>query len=267
MRHLKIKGGMKRKRSLSPEPKPNSFTNASKIVKYEYYNIDLNNYTKISNQLGSNEGGLYESIDTKKKFYIKFPESEAHARNEVLAGKLYELANVKNISKTHLIKLTNGRFGIASEYIENLKVDKNALINGTIKGVNEGFVVDAWLANWDVVGLVYDNLLIKDSEAYRIDAGGALEFRALGGQKGLLFGNKVSEIISLRNPLMNPSSESVFKNVTKSDIQNGILEINKISETNLLDIINLYGYGSAEEKFNLYEKLINRRNYLNSMNL
>ena len=36
--------------------------------------------------------------------------------------------------------------------------------------------VDAWLGNWDVAGLSFDNLLVKDGKGYRIDVGGSLRY-------------------------------------------------------------------------------------------
>lgn len=233
--------------------------------KNEFSDINMNDLEKVGGQSGSNEGGLYRNKKTGEKFYIKFPDTEANARNEVLAGKLYQQAGVENVSKTHLIKLDNGKVGIASEYIESLKIDKAALLKGEVTGVNEGFAADAWLANWDVAGLSYDNLLVKDGIAYRIDAGGALEFRAMAGsgRKGALFGDTVGELKTLLDPKINPQSAEVFKHLTKDQIVEGIKKINKITDAELYDSIKLYGSGTAEEKAALFEKMKARREFLN----
>ena len=68
--------------------------------------------------------------------------------------------------------------------IDGMETDAARLKAGTITGVNDNFVVDAWLANWDVVGLGYDNLLVKAGRAIRVDTGAGLRYRAQGGPKG-----------------------------------------------------------------------------------
>jgi SPP1 gp7 family putative phage head morphogenesis protein len=239
---------------------------AKPVIKDEFSSINMNDLEKVGAQSGSNEGGLYRNKKTGEKFYIKFPESEASARNEVLAGKLYQQAGVENVSKTHLIKLDNGNVGIASEYIEGLKIDREALINSEVAGVNEGFAADAWLANWDVAGLSYDNLLVKNGVAYRIDAGGALEFRAMAGsgKKGALFGDTVGELKTLLNEVRNPQSATVFKHLTDDEIVAGIRKINLITDAELADSINLYAAGTQAEKTALFDKMIARREFLNA---
>lgn len=51
--------------------------------------------------------------------------------------------------------------------------------------VGNAFMVDALLANWDVIGLEDDNILWPPNEGppIRLDQGGTLEFRAMGGPK------------------------------------------------------------------------------------
>jgi hypothetical protein len=44
--------------------------------------------------------------------------------------------------------------------------------------IKSNFVIDAWLANWDVAGMGGGNTLIdEDGNVYRIDTGGALIYR------------------------------------------------------------------------------------------
>jgi hypothetical protein len=60
----------------------------------------------------------------------------------------------------------------------------------------EGFVADALLANWDVIGLEQDNILwTEDGTPIRIDQGGCLQFRAQGMTKD--YGTEVQEIESM----------------------------------------------------------------------
>ena len=61
----------------------------------------------------------------------------------------------------------------------------------------EGFVADALLANWDVIGLEQDNILwTEDGTPIRIDQGGCLRFRAQGETKS--YGTEVVELERMR---------------------------------------------------------------------
>lgn len=60
----------------------------------------------------------------------------------------------------------------------------------------EGFVADALLANWDVIGLEQDNILwTEDGTPIRIDQGGTFMFRAQGMTKD--YGPEVEELESM----------------------------------------------------------------------
>jgi len=46
--------------------------------------------------------------------------------------------------------------------------------------LQKDFAADALLSNWDVIGVTADNIVGNDGKVYRVDNGGALEFRAQG---------------------------------------------------------------------------------------
>jgi hypothetical protein len=56
----------------------------------------------------------------------------------------------------------------------------------------EGFMADALLANWDVIGLEQDNVLWQGDTPVRLDQGGTLQFRAQGAPKS--FGPVPTEV-------------------------------------------------------------------------
>jgi 8-oxo-dGTP pyrophosphatase MutT (NUDIX family) len=65
--------------------------------------------------------------------------------------------------------------------------------------VTDGFAVDAWLGNWDVIGLDYDNVILRPGgSAVRIDNGGALLWRAKGQLKAA-FDEEVIELDMMRD--------------------------------------------------------------------
>ena len=63
--------------------------------------------------------------------------------------------------------------------------------------LGDGFVADALLANWDVIGLTQDNILWNNGQPIRLDQGGTLEFRAQGAPKD--FGPIPAELWTMRS--------------------------------------------------------------------
>lgn len=217
---------------------------------------DMDGWQQVGHQGGSNPGGLYKDADGKK-WYVKFPQSTSHAKNELLASKLYGLAGIE----TPELKLVNdeGHIGIASAFAEGLKTNKDAIQEGAA-GAREGFGADAWLANWDSVGLLYDNMLLdQDGKAVRIDPGGSLIYRAQGGPKGAAFGNKVTEIDSLRDPKVNAQAASVFGGMTDADLKTSVAPVLAISKDAIRQAVMEYGPGGKSEREALADKLIARQ--------
>lgn len=212
--------------------------------------------TKVGEQRGSNPGGTYLDTETGARWYVKQPASADIARNEVLAAKLYELAGVE-VPELHLIQL-DGRASIASKIVEGLTKGEAAKLAG-LPGTADGFAVDAWLANWDVVGMGYDNLLIKGSRAFRVDTGGALRYRAQGGLKGQAFGNTVTELESLRDPSLNRQAQAVFGRLTPQQIEDSVVRVLKTSDDDIRAVVARYGPEDAGERNSLVDKLIARK--------
>jgi len=111
---------------------------------------------KISDSFGSNEGGWYEDRETGEKIYVKFYNNPDQARSEFVANAVYKRLGIRAVDS----KLFDfdGRFGIASEEVPGAG---NASLEALKKSsdVRDGFVADAYLANWDVIGLVFDNIV------------------------------------------------------------------------------------------------------------
>jgi len=193
---------------------------------------------KDMQMIGGSLGGSTPGAQMKDKngvvWYVKDVKSSTHARNEVLAGRLYELAGV-DVPELQLVKSGDKLF-VGSKLV---KLQGKASL--ATPGAAEGFAADAWLANWDVVGKNYDNLLIgPEGQAIRIDVGGSLIFRAQGGLKAETFGPEAEEINSLRNPKgPNSQSSSIFADLHPEDVKQVILDtvakvtnqqINKVTE-------------------------------------
>lgn len=218
--------------------------------------LNPDSLVQIGPQKGSNPGGLYQDPDTGVKWYIKRPSNPEQARNEVLAGALYRLAGID----TPELRLTRhqGQTAIASRIVDGLEVGSPAQL-AAAAGTAEGFVVDAWLANWDVVGLGFDNLLLKGGRAWRVDTGGALRFRAQGGLKGQAFGDQVLELDSLRNPATNRQAAAVFGKLTPSQIEDGVRRVLAIPEDRIRALVEELGPLNRADRDKLLATLLARR--------
>jgi hypothetical protein len=213
----------------------------------------MDDWKQIGPQGGSNPGGKFVDQDGVE-WYCKFPANEDMAKSEVLAAKLYGAAGVAGQDAKLVTK--DGKLGIASKWTDVTKATPAQLAKAD--GVASGFAVDAWLGNWDTVGLEYDNLqLDKDGKAMRVDAGGSLEYRAQGGKK--TFGDSVLEIDSLRDAKINPQSAKVFGKLSKADITASVAKVLSVSDSQIYAMVNNYGPGTAEDKKKLAETLIARK--------
>ena len=191
--------------------------------------IDVTSWKKVGAQKGSNPGGIYES-DDGTKYYVKQAKSAEHAKNEVLADNLYQLAGI-DTSKLQLADVGDGKIGTASEMIDGAKLDlQQKLKDSAYKAkLQEGFAMDAWLANWDVAGLDFDNVVSDgDGKPVRVDPGGALIYRAQGAPKGNAFGNSAGEWDTLRNG-SNAQSKALFGDMTDEQLKASALKVAAIT--------------------------------------
>lgn len=227
--------------------------------------LNFDDFTQYGEQKGSNEGGFYQSrTNPAERYYFKFPANEEIARNEVLAGKLYQAAGVEVPEITFVAR--RGEKGVASRIIDGIKADAKALQAGRIAGAQENFVVDAWLGDWDVVGLNYDNLVLKEGRTVRIDVGGSLRFRAQGGLKAASdFGPQVSELKSMLNPRTNRQAASVFKHATREDLVAGARKVLAVSDDEIRVLVAKYGPMDGNEAKKLADTLIARKKHIAEM--
>lgn len=185
---------------------------------FEDTTTDVSNWTKVGDQAGSNAGGFFEDEDGNQ-YYVKVPKSQKHAENEVLAAKFYERLGVP-AAEVRLGE-DNGETRIVSPLIPGATSDLSDRLGDKIylEKLRDGFVVDAWLANWDVAGLVYDNVMTdEDGNPVRVDPGGALMYRARGAEKGQAFGDVVGELDTLRDPDLNRQNSKIFSGITDGEL-------------------------------------------------
>ena len=210
---------------------------------------------RVSEKLGSNEGGWFEK-QNGEKYYVKFYENPNQGRAEFIANAIYEKAGIKAAHTERV--MIDGREAIASTAVEDARpvaaVDQAASFD-----VQNGFVADAFLANWDVVGATYDNIVQNQDGFYRIDNGGSLIFRAQGGDKEFS-AKEIPEIDSMR--VRGRQTGEVFSGITEEEIQRQAREfVQKVQPEDILSIVNQSGIsGKARER--VLQGLLGRREYL-----
>lgn len=206
-------------------------------------------------QRGSNPGGTFIDEETGVAWYIKWMGAEDAARNEVLASKLYAAAGVD--APDYRFIWHNGKPTVASRMVDGLQKTTPAKL--VKAGAGDAFAVDAWLANWDVVGATFDNMLVQGKRVFRVDTGGALRYRAQGGLKGSAFGDEVLEFQSIRNPGTNPQGAQVFGNLRDVDIERSAVKVLGITDAEIDRLVALHGPRDAIENKVLAERLKARR--------
>lgn len=217
----------------------------------------IDGWIQVGGQMGSNKGGLYEAPDGTR-WYCKFPPNPDHAKSELLAAALYEAAGVAVPHVKPVMR--DGVFGIASKWQDGLSTvsaDKLA----SAKGAHAGFAVDAWLANYDAVGLANDNMqLAKDGSVLRVDVGGSLEYRAQGKKKE--FGQSVVELDTMRDAKVNPKAAAVFGKMTQADIAASVAKVAAIPDDMIQGLVDVWAPGTQAEKAKLAATLIARKSDL-----
>lgn len=170
--------------------------------------LEFGDFTQVGPQRGSNSGGLYEHAVSGGRWYMKHPNSERQGHNEIIAARCYRQMG---FDAPEYRMVDNGM--VASKYREGLPESSTAAALRSNDTVQESFLPSALIANWDVIGLVYDNCLYNpdtmDVPVF-IDFGGAFDTRAMGGHKQFT----ATEILALdgfTDPSINQSAYSVFK--------------------------------------------------------
>ncbi|WP_295442996.1 hypothetical protein [uncultured Thiodictyon sp.] len=222
---------------------------------------DIANWTAHpGTQGGYNPGGEYTD-DAGQKWYVKFPANEAATRTEVLANALYAAAGAY-VPKLKLVT-KGGSLGIASKWIDGSKVDKQALLDGSLAGLTEQFATDAWLANYDTVGnnpvsgKGWDNITNHNGKALRVESGGALDRKGAGGTKA--FPGTVEDLKTFRDPAKNARTAAVFGQMTEGQIEASVANVAKISDATITSLVDALAPGDQAYKDQLAATLKARR--------
>ncbi len=199
---------------------------------------------------GSNEGGVYRG-PSGDLVYMKFPKSMDHENNEVLASAIYRALGV-NAAESLRGKF-EGEDVLFSPIID--RADGASFYDKVMNDpefradVQDGFAVDALLANWDVAGLVFDNVIVDaNGDPLRVDPGATFEFRARGLPKttqGGSFGEDPVEIDMLRNPSINPQNAEVFGDMSEDQLVDSVARLEELTDGLVDDLVDTVMAGHA----------------------
>jgi SPP1 gp7 family putative phage head morphogenesis protein len=229
--------------------------------------LDMDKWTYSRPKPGGSVPGAIYKDETGQEWLVKYVSSDDASRNEVLTAKLYNLVgvNTPDVRPVRLSGVTDrpGGLGVASRWIEGIEEAKSGAKQKALDGTYDGFAADAWLANWDVAGLNYDNIVKGPTgKALRIDVGGGLRYRAQGGAKGANFTKTVGEIDSLRDPSMNRQTATTFKAIPEAKIEAGVAQVLRVTDEQLEDLVARFGPDLKGEKKEMLIILKARRNDL-----
>ena len=194
--------------------------------------------TKVGPQMGSNPGGVYEN-KIGGQYYVKFPKSEDHARNEALANRLYGDLGVPvpPVSAAAI----GGKPAVMSAMQHDVK-PFDPKDPQQVADVQKHFAAHAWLANWDAIGLSMDNQVKHPMQGMMtIDAGGALKYRAQGDPKPN-FGPTVDEWDSMRQ---KGTAGKIFGGMTDKQLAESALPVLKLKEDDIRAAVKNTGMPSS----------------------
>jgi hypothetical protein len=211
--------------------------------------IDTTTMQRVGGQLGTNPAGIFQD-DSGRRYYVKTLESPAHACNEMIAARLYQLAGAPTLTYVS----TKAPDQIATEWAELDKKCTAHLSESERKQAQQWFGVHAWTANWDATGFDGDNQGVANGKVLTLDVGGALEFRAHGDPKGKAFGTHVDELDVMRTDDINPHTVKLFADMCADDINQAIMVVVRIPDAQIRQVIIACGGSQA-----LAEKMIARK--------
>jgi hypothetical protein len=136
--------------------------------------------------LGSQGGGWYRDA-SGQRYLVKPGQSKTHAMNELAAHLLYKQAGIPT-DDTGVFE-RNGKWYVAKKAVQGVdgklgkQVGEGGMTADMQRQARDGFGVDALASSWDAFGLVGDNVIMEGGTLHRIDVGGSMMFRAMGGDK------------------------------------------------------------------------------------
>lgn len=216
--------------------------------------IDTAALRQVGGPMGSNPAAVFEDAQGRR-FYVKSLESPLYARNERIAARLYQLAGAPTLNYVE----TTRPHQVATELVHLEKKNVAQLSPEEIRQAQHWLGVHAWTANWDAAGFLGENQGVAAGRVLTLDVGGALEYRAMGNQKGRAFGTQVGELDRLRSDPNNPFAVRLFGPMDEARVRQAIQVVTAIPDAHIRQAILDLGGSEA-----LAAKMIARKAHMAS---
>lgn len=218
---------------------------------------DPSAFAKVGGREGSNPGGWYRKSSTGEFFYFKFYQNPDNAYVEYVANCIYRKLGIRAASSELFV--SGGDLWTASKKIgEAVRATKEEQQRDDL--FKNGFVADAYLCNWDVVGQLFDNV-IKDTQGhlYRIDNGACGPVRATGKSRRFP-SDSMAELDDMRNPVFEAGQ--VFRHVTELDLTVQAMHLLSNLDNEFLETTFRHSGMSGDAGVVFLDGLRGRREYL-----
>jgi len=175
---------------------------------------------KTVKTLGGSTGAKLAVDADGNQFVVKGGNSPEHVRSEAAANDIYRAAGAP-VPDHRLDESNPSQPKQITRFVDGkpLGAVKGEAFEKAAAALREDFATDALVANWDVIGMSRDNVLVPNdgSPPMRVDNGGSLAFRAQGGPKA--FGPKVGELDTLRT---SDQGRAIFGKLTDGQVASQI---------------------------------------------
>ena len=149
--------------------------------------------------LGGSTGAVQHTMPDGRQVVVKRGAHPAHIRNEYDMNRYLNRLGV-GVPDASMHEDVHGNPLMMTEYEENARRPDDFATMGDKPRLRRDFVPQALIANWDVLGMDMDNVLIRpDGTPTYVDVGGAGPYRAQGAPKGDAFGPQVGELESMQS--------------------------------------------------------------------
>lgn len=180
-------------------------------------------FTVQQNLGGTTGGALLITMANGEQKVMKHSTTPKHLLEEYTANRIYKILGTP-VPDVTLYSTNKGPAQVA-DWVKGIPLSNldDEVRAEAIESLKRGFVADALLGNWDVLGLDEDNILWDGGKAWRIDNGGAMRYRAQGASKGEAFGTEVGEIDTLRD--LGHGAGRIFHTVTEVEIADQVQSV------------------------------------------
>lgn len=215
--------------------------------------LDFDDFRRVGGSMGSNPGGLYVRKSTGQEYYLKEPNSRRQLKNEIMAYRFYDLMG---FSSVRYEEVDNGM--VASRFTRGLPDRSEPDDLKQNETVQQVFMPSAWIANWDVIGLGYENTLYDpetmDNPMF-LDFGGSFDTRAMGGDKPFKAGT-IMAFDGFTDKGINHSATTVFENMPRGTFESSKQRVARVTRQQIENIVQDVGVDGATMRV---EKLLARQ--------